>query len=106
MEMRGLRGTGHPVGQHDGLFFSLNEECAMFQKGLGRDKIVEIHVRCVADQLLEAVERADGSHGHHPFDKSPQPHAGQCIGVYYGYFGGWFHVCRMYSEAKLLKLFI
>ena len=57
--MRGLRGTGRPVSQHDGLFFSLNEECAMFQKGLGRDKIVEIHVRCVADQLLEAVERAD-----------------------------------------------
>ena len=61
----------------------------MLQKGLGRDKIVEIHVRCVADQLLEAVERTDGSHGHHPFDKSPQSHAGQCIGVYYGYFGGW-----------------
>ena len=94
VEVGELRGACCAVGQHDGLGFPFDEEGTVFQQDLGGDEIVDIHVRRVANELPETVERAHHGHGHHPFDEFPQSDAGQRVGIDNGDF--W---CRLHGVA-------
>lgn len=67
---------------------------------------MDVHVRRVAHEPLEGVERAHHGKGHHPLDESSQPDAGQRVGVYDGDFKRWWHHEKSAFGRKVTEIFL